>query len=230
MSLIQLNAVERRVLGTLLEKSLASPEYYPMTLNALVAGCNQKNNRDPVTNLDEDAVWSPHEQLRSHGLTSKVLPGGSSRVERYKHEVTAKWEWPKPQKAIMTELLLRGPQTVGELRTRAYRLCAFDNLESVTAVIDWLSTQTQPWVRELSRVPGQSAVRFAHTLYPADETAALSAAEARTTNSVSPASGAVSESASNALQSQVESLQTEVAELHDAIADLRRRLDRLEGR
>lgn len=229
MSEITLNAVERRVLGTLLEKSLASAEYYPMTLNALVAGCNQKNNRDPVTNLDEDAVWSALDQLRQYGLTSKVLPGGASRVERYKHEVTAKWDWPKPQKAIMTELLLRGPQTSGELRTRANRLCAFDNLESVTAVIDWLATQANPWVRVLPRDAGQSAVRFAHTLYPPEEAANLSIVEARSLQQTS-ASGAVSASATNSLQAQVDSLQTELAELHNAVAELRSRIDRLEGR
>lgn len=226
--LVTLNAVERRVLGTLLEKSLASPEYYPMTLNALVAGCNQKNNRDPVTNLDEDAAWSALEQLRQHGLISKVLPGGASRVERYKHEVTAKWEWPKPQKAVMTELLLRGPQTIGELRTRANRLCAFDNLESVTAVIEWLAAQTPPWIRELPRVPGQSVVRFAHTLYPPQEAESLAAADLRG-SSAAPAPSAVSAGVPAALQSQVEALQTEVAELHESINELRRRLDRLEG-
>jgi uncharacterized protein YceH (UPF0502 family) len=225
-----LTAIERRVLGVLLEKSLAQPEYYPMTLNAIVAACNQKNNRDPVMELDEDAVWTALEQLRQHGLTSKVLPAPGSRVDRFKHEVDAKWQWPKPQKAIMTELLLRGAQTVGELRTRASRMYAFDNLESVSAVIDWLSSQTPPWMNVLPRAAGQSTVRYAHTLYPDDEKPAhgeLSIAHApqRAERAASTPAELIS-----ALQDVLEALQSEVAELHQEVATLRRRIDTLEGR
>ena len=227
---LTLNAIERRVLGVLLEKSLSQPEYYPMTLNAIVAACNQKSNREPVMELDEDAVWTALEQLRQHGLSGKVLPAPGSRVERFRHEVDAKWQWPKAQKAVMTELLLRGPQTVGELRTRASRLYAFENLEAVSAVIDWLSSQTPPWMSVLPRSPGQSAVRYAHTLFPDDEKPTV-------TESAAPAAGSRVERSAlgspeliGTLQDVLEALQTEVAELHQEVASLRRRIDTLEGR
>lgn len=234
MSDLVLNLVERRVLGVLLEKSLAQPEYYPMTLNAIVAACNQKNNRDPVLELDEDAVWHALEQLRQAGLVAKVLPAPGSRVDRFKHDVDAKLGWPKPQKAVMTELLLRGPQTAGELRTRASRMYAFDNLEAVSAVIEWLSSQSPPLVVAMPRVVGQSAVRFAHRLYPADEAPLADTADAPS-QAGRPAPRAPAPAASGgestvALVEQLDGLQSEVAELHEAVAELRRRLDRLEGR
>lgn len=226
-----LNLIERRVLGVLLEKALAQPEYYPMTLNAVVTACNQKNNRDPVMNLDEDAVWHALEQLRQNGLASKVLPGAGSRVDRFKHEVDAKWQWPKAQKALMAELLLRGPQTLGEMRTRGSRLYAFDNLESVSAVLDWLSSQTPPWIRILPRGAGQSADRYAHLLYPEDEAASL-ASESPTSRSapLSSPPSALANNSADELRSQLEAVQSEVAELHELVANLTRRLERLEGR
>src|SRR5438034_6064399 len=142
---LTLNELQRRVLGVLIEKQLTTGDY-PMTLNALVNGCNQKSNRDPLLELDEDAVWNTLETLREKGLTSKVLPSGSYRVERFKHEIDTKLQWPKPQKAILCELLLRGPQTLNELRTRASRMYVFDNLEAVAAVLDTLAQQAPPLV------------------------------------------------------------------------------------
>lgn len=227
---LTLNAIERRVLGVLLEKSLAQPEYYPMTLNAIVAACNQKSNRDPVMELDEDAVWTALEQLRQHGLSGKVLPAPGSRVERFKHEVDTKWQWPKAQKAVMTELLLRGAQTVGELRTRASRMYAFDNLEAVSAVIDWLSSQTPPWMNVLPRSPGQSAVRYAHTLYSDDEKPAVAETAAPVSATRVERTALGSTELIGTLQEVLEALQSEVAELHQEVAALRRRIDTLEGR
>lgn len=113
-----LKPVERRVLGVLLEKSLAQPSYYPMTLNAVVNACNQKSNRDPTMNLNEDAVWDALDALRERGLVARMLAGMSGRVDRFKHEAKTHFGWEKPQRAVMAELLLRGPQTVGELRSR----------------------------------------------------------------------------------------------------------------
>lgn len=250
MADLLLNLVERRVLGVLIEKSLAQPEYYPMTLNALVAACNQKNNRDPVLDLDDGAVWHALDQLRQSGLVAKVLPAPGSRVERFRHDVDPKLGWPKAQKAIMAELLLRGPQTQGELRNRASRMYAFENADAVSAVIEWLSNQTPPLVAVAPRVPGQSAVRYRHTLYPTDEQPAgdlsgAAAAPASTTRPVqasttraeptigAPAIGPAAASElehPSVLVEQLEGLQSEVAELHEAVAELRRRIDRLEGR
>lgn len=231
-----LHSLERRVLGVLLEKSLTQPEYYPMTLNAIVAGCNQKNNRSPVMELDEEAVWQTIEQLRGKSLVSKVLPSGSARTERYKHEVEAALKWEKPLRAVMTELLLRGPQTVGELRTRASRMYAFENIEAVSGVIDALQRHDPPLVVVLPRGPRESAVRYAHTLHPPDE-----APESALAHGTSPAGedglqsrerhgGPSASGAARVDDAAIENLQAEVAELHQAIAELRRRIETLEAR
>ena len=113
-----LNSVERRVLGVLIEKSLTQPDNYPISLNAVTMGCNQKSNRDPIMELDEDTVWQTLEELRSHGAVSRILAAPGTRVERFKHEIKEFLGWGPRQQAIMTELMLRGPQTVGELRGR----------------------------------------------------------------------------------------------------------------
>lgn len=161
---LTLDGFEQRVLGSLLEKSLTQPDAYPMTLNALTAACNQKHNREPVMDLDEDVVRSTLEQLREKGLVSWVLPSGTSRVDKYRHEVETRLGWDKPQRAIMTELLLRGPQTAGELRTRASRMYPFESLDVVSAVLDSLGRLDPPVARPLPRVPGQSATRYVHLL------------------------------------------------------------------
>ncbi|MFN0137240.1 MAG: YceH family protein [Phycisphaerae bacterium] len=238
---LQLNPLERRVLGVLLEKSLTQPEYYPMSVNAIVAGCNQKNNRDPVMELDEDAIWSTLESLRGKHLVAKVLPSGTSRVDRWKHEVELALKIEKPQRAVLTELLLRGPQTVGELRTRAYRMYAFENIEAVSAVLDFLGQLDPPMVSTLPRGPRESAIRFAHTFYPPDEAPAAAlpsaggAADApsATVMRSAPASSVLRDArgdSGGSLQSQVDELQSEVAELHQLLAELRRRIEVVESR
>ena len=127
-----LDSLERRVLGSLLEKSMAQPDYYPMTEKAIVAACNQKQNRDPVMDLDEGAVWETLESLREKGLVTMLLPGAGARTKRYKHEVEQHYGWQKRERAVMTELLLRGPQTPGELRSRCSRFVPFDDIAAVT--------------------------------------------------------------------------------------------------
>lgn len=174
--------IERRVFGVLIEKALAQPSYYPMTINAIVTACNQKNNRDPVMELDEEAVWDTIEELRKRGLVSRVLAGGGARVDRFKHEVRTAFAWDRLQQAVMAELLLRGPQTAGELRTRTERMGPFDAGRSVADVIDGFCTANPPLMTALPRQPGQSATRYAHCLYPSDE-APISVAYVRETES-----------------------------------------------
>ncbi len=238
-----LNEIERRVLGALIEKALAQPQYYPMTLNALVAACNQKSNRDPLMDLDDNAVWDTLERLRAAGLVSRLLPGGASRVERYKHEVKEQLGWEKPQRAVMAELLLRGPQTLGELRTHCGRMYAFESPEALSAVVEGLAHTDPPWLSTLPRAPGQSATRYAHQLYTPQEWHRLAeaAGPAAAPAAVGPAStGVVSaeaasdppprsvqpaEAAGRDLPGCIAAFETQLTRLQAEVADLRRRLE-----
>lgn len=145
------------MLGCLLEKQQTTPEYYPMTLNALVAACRQRSNRDPVMELTERDVHETLDRLRSDVLVWSSL---GARVERWEHNLDRRWELDPQSKAVMTELMLRGPQTPGELRSRCERMCPFASLAEVEAVLRRLAGGPEPFVRELPRRPGQKEVRW----------------------------------------------------------------------
>src|SRR5919205_4452469 len=130
----QLDAAETRVLGSLLEKEIATPEYYPLSLNALVNACNQKSNRDPVVSYDEDTVEAALETLRTKGLAFRIT-GRDSRVPKHGQRFTEQFNLGRREAALMCVLLLRGPQTPGELRGRAERLYTFDDLEAVESTL-----------------------------------------------------------------------------------------------
>ncbi len=166
-----LNEFERRTLGVLMEKELSQPEYYPMTVNALVAGCNQKHNRDPVTDYDTVVVEGALGTLQKRGLVTLILPSQGARSRRYAHRADDAFGWQKPDRALMTELLLRGPQTAGELKTRCARFVRFADLEVVQQALDDLGRRDPPVVAALPREPGRSAIRYTHLLEPADEQA-----------------------------------------------------------
>ncbi len=221
----KLNPIERRVLGVLMEKALTQPDYYPMTVNAIVIACNQKSNRDPVMDLDELAVLDTLENFKRRGLVAQVLPAPGARVDRYKHLAENCWGWSARQRAIMTELLLRGPQTVGELRTHASRMIDFENLEIVNNVLETLMTGEPAWVAAMPREPGRSAIRYTHLLYPEDEQIPTAVA----TTITYPVTGGPSQSASIAPE-RLETLERQVADLREALTELTNRLDRLEGR
>ena len=160
---ILLNEMEARVLGSLIEKELTTPAYYPLSLNALVNACNQKSNRDPFMNLDEDAV---REALRS--LNQKELAGPAdnmeSRVKKYEHRLQEAFNFTRHEIAILCELLLRGPQTPGELRNRADRMHRFDDLGIVQSTLQRLMKREPPLVKVLPRQPGTKEARYAHLL------------------------------------------------------------------
>src|SRR6202140_3209085 len=160
---ILLSDVETRVLGSLVEKELTTPEYYPLSLNALVNACNQKSNRDPVMNLDEEAV---REALRT--LDKKGLAGPAdnmvSRVSKYEHRLQEAYNFTRHEIAILSELLRRGPQTPGELRSRADRMHKFDDLGIVQSTLQRLMKREPPLVKVLSRQPGTKEARYAHLL------------------------------------------------------------------
>ena len=152
-----LHPTEVRVLGALVEKEITTPEYYPLTLNALVAACNQKSNREPVMELSEGEVQSALDRLQSEKLVWKVMGG---RAVRWEHNLDATLQVDRQSKAILTLLFLRGPQTPGELRGRSDRLYAF---ESITEVEETLQ-RMDPMVREIERRPGQKESRFVQVL------------------------------------------------------------------
>jgi len=159
-----LNDIEARVLGSLVEKQLTTPEYYPLTLNSLSLACNQKNNRTPVTSYDETTVAQALETLREKNL-AYVFYGSTSRVPKYKHVMTEVLHLSAPELALICVLLLRGPQTPGELATRAFRLHEFSGLEEVDSTLNALiAREPDPLVARLPRQPGQKEVRYAHLL------------------------------------------------------------------
>ena len=160
---VPLNATARRVLGVLIEKAKTTPDSYPLSLAALVSGCNQKSNRSPQMQVDEDDVLLALDELRGVGAAREIQ--GSGRVAKYRH---AAYEWlnvDSPGAAVMTELLLRGPQTAGELRSRASRMSNFESLEAVQAVLDELIAKD---LVESITPPGRGQT-YAHQLYTPDE-------------------------------------------------------------
>jgi len=197
-----LDAVQARVLGALIEKDLTTPEYYPLSLNALTNACNQKTNRDPATSYDEARVAAAIERLRSMRMAAAVT-GAGSRVEKYAHRLADNFNFSARELAILSLLLLRGPQTPGELRQRADRMHAFDDLEAVeTALNRLIERQPDPLVTRLPRAPGAKEARYAH-LFSGD---------------VFPAESAPAPPAPD----RVASLAAEVAALREELAQLRR--------
>lgn len=155
-----LNDVEVRVLGCLVEKELTTPEYYPLSLNALTNACNQKSNREPVLALEEADVVRALDSLRFKQLALQSAEGG--RVPKYRHALVEKLRFPPAELAVLAELLLRGPQTVGELRTRAERMHSFPDLAAVEGVLEELLARTPPLVTKLPRQPGRKESRYTH--------------------------------------------------------------------
>ena len=157
----ELDAIEIRILGSLMEKQLTTPETYPLTVNSLVAACNQKSNREPVTELSENDVQHGLDRLQEERLVWKVL---SSRATRWDHNADREWQLDRPAKAVITLLFLRGPQTFGELRGRSDRLHSFESIADVEATLHRLAGSESPMVRELPRRPGQKETRWVHLL------------------------------------------------------------------
>jgi len=158
----QLDAIEARVLGCLAEKDLATPEYYPLTLNALTNACNQKSNRDPVMALEDTDVVRALDSLRRKQLAMQSAEG--VRAAKYCHNLTGVLNLDPEEIAVIAELLLRGPQTVGELRNRAERMCAIGDLQEVEQLLQNLMDREEPLVTRLPRQPGRKESRFAHLL------------------------------------------------------------------
>src|SRR3954470_822836 len=166
--MLELSPDEVRVLGVLIEKSTTTPEQYPLSMNAVVNGANQKNNRDPVTSMTEDQAFDAVEGLRQKGLAVRVdVPG--NRVSKYRHNATDVLHVRAGELAVLAELLLRGPQTQGELRGRASRMAPLDSLDVVRDMIRALTERPDPLVRQIPPLPGSRAERYMQLLAPEDD-------------------------------------------------------------
>lgn len=202
--MLTLNAIERRVIGTLIEKSLATPQNYPLSLNALTNGCNQKSARDPETDYTDAEVLESLQGLKRNSLATEFFASGG-RVSKWEEAITTHLDLNDQQAAVMAELLLRGPQTEGELRGRASRMAEIPDMATLHQVFEQLGRREEPLVKRLSD-PGRSrGVKWVHTLYPEDEAPAMEETGASTRTTV--------RTTSPALEERVTRLEARVAEL-----------------
>ena len=207
---LQLTDIEARVLGALIEKDITTPDYYPLSLNALVNACNQKNNREPVMNLDENAVRDALSSLQEKRLAGPA-GGADSRVTKYEHRLQEVFNFGRQETALLCVLLLRGAQTPGELRGRTERMYRFETLDDVQSGLQKLIDRQPPLVRVLPRQPGTKESRYMHLL--SGDVAA---------EYVPPAGASGVRHSGDQLDARVTSLENELATLRSEIADLRR--------
>ncbi len=160
---MELTPPEQRVLGCLIEKEMTTPDYYPMSLNSIVMACNQRSNRDPVVDYTELEVQETLDALRERGL-ARTVHGKGDRVLKYKHVAGDVLELTEAQKSLLAVLLLRGPQTGGELRTRTGRYCEFNALDEVVSELAALAGREEPLAERLERRPGEKEPRYTHLL------------------------------------------------------------------
>jgi uncharacterized protein YceH (UPF0502 family) len=211
--LATITAVEARILGCLVEKQATTPDQYPLTANAVVVACNQKNNRDPLMELEPGEVGHALRELEGRGLVRSVH---GSRAQRYEHRVASAWSLTTKQQALLTVMLLRGPQTLAELHARSERLAPPGDLDDVRQTLERLMQRAPPLVVKLGRAAGQREDRYMHLLC-----GPVSAADW-----VASAAGAADEDApaprrGGALEARVDALEAEVAALREALAALR---------
>lgn len=202
-----LDSNEIRVLGCLLEKQQITPDVYPLTLNALRAAANQSTNRDPVMSLDDDAIEEALSHLQEIGLVWKVIGG---RAIRWDHNLDGRWLLTPESKALVTLLLLRGPQTPGELRARSERMARFESVSAVESLLSDLSGGDEPLARELPRKPGQKEGRWAIVVGDLGTTSESGA--------LPPDRASLGERLSR-VEAELESLRTELQELRQRLGD-----------
>jgi len=224
---ILLSEIECRVLGSLIEKEITTPEYYPLSLNALLNACNQKSNRDPVMNLDEAAVRQALHSLDAQSLVRSVS-ASDSRVTKYQHRLQEAFNFYRHEIAILCVLLLRGPQTPGELRTRAERMHPFDDLSAVQSSLQHLMKREPPLVKILPRQPGTKESRYAHLLSGdpglPDDSGLPDNVESFETKPVAETTSATVSADGDRiahLEKELAALRDEVSDFHKEIADLK---------
>jgi uncharacterized protein YceH (UPF0502 family) len=212
-----LTEIETRVLGSLVEKDITTPDYYPLSLNALVNACNQKNNRDPVMMLDEGSVRTALSSLQEKRLAGPAS-GADSRVTKYEHRLQEVFNFDRREIAVLCILLLRGPQTPGELRTRADRMYHFEALEDVVSTLDRLSQRDPPISAILPRQPGTKESRYTH-LFSSEPQAASVASVAR-----EPSPAALTMQSVPSATDRLAKLEEDVATLRKDLSDMQQQL------
>ena len=227
---MQLNQIQLRVLGALIEKEITTPENYPLSLNALVNACNQRSSRDPVLDLNEEDVRQAIHALEDLALVTSVR---DARVPKYEHRIRTVLNLRRDETAILCLLLLRGPQTPGELRSRADRLYTFDDLAAVQSTLERLATrpiadaasnETGPLTTILPRQPGSREARYAHLL--GDQPSLVSARSFRATGDAGPSEGQLTSDSATA--QRLARMEADIASLTTALQDLRARVKLLE--
>lgn len=207
-----LNEKETRILGCLIEKEMTTPEYYPLSLNALTNACNQKSNRNPVVSYDEQTVVQGVDSLRSKGL-ARETHSSSSRVPKYAHAFLDRFDLSRQEVALLCEMLLRGPQTPGELRTRAGRMSPFNSLEEVMNLLTGLIEHTPPLIKRLPRELGRKEQRYIH-LFSGDITL----------NQDTPEETIESPGERISIDDRVRKLEEEVSQLRSKLEEVRKTL------
>ena len=213
-----LTPTEVRVLASLVEKQLTTPEYYPLTLNALTAACNQKSNRDPVMSLTETEIQTAIDSLRDQSLVY-LYYGTGTRTVKYKHMLPSVYELDAAGVAVMAVLMLRGPQTIGEIRERSGRMHEFGDLNEVQETLDDLARRDEPLLVRLERQAGQKEARYAHLLSGEIDVSSLPAPGEKRS------SGSVDASRIETLEAEVSALKNELAEFKATFDEFRKQFD-----
>lgn len=211
-----MNEIEARIVGCLVEKQLTTPEYYPLTLNALVAACNQKTNREPVTNYSESEIERALDILRDKNLVY-VFYGSSSRVPKYKHMLPNVYELDARETALVSVLMLRGAQTIGELNQRTGRLYEFSGLNEISETLDGLAKREEPIVFRLERQPGQKEARYAHLLSGAID---IESYVRESANAQIPRADRIAE-----LEREIENLKSEFNSFRESFEEFKKQFD-----
>ena len=217
-----LTEIEARVLGSLIEKDITTPDYYPLSLNALVNACNQKNNRDPVMTLDEAAVRDALATLQEKRLAGPAS-GADSRVTKYEHRLQEVFNFDRREIAVVCVLLLRGPQTPGELRSRTDRMYHFEALDDIVSTLDRLAQREPPLAQVLPRQPGTKESRYTHLFSGEPPESSVGTGD-------SPAQLSTSSAASAAeritrLEQEVSTVRQQLAELQQQLATFRKQFE-----
>jgi len=218
-----LNEIEARVLGALIEKDITTPDHYPLSLNALVNACNQKNNREPVMTLDEDSVRDGLASLQEKRMAGPA-GGAESRVPKFEHRLQEVFNFDRREIAMVCVLLLRGPQTPGELRSRTDRMYHFEALEDVVSTLDRLAQREPSLARVLPRQPGTKESRYTHLFSGEPPISSEDVYVARTPSSATAATNSTAERLA-AMEEEVTRLRQELSEVQQQLATFRKQFE-----